>query len=576
MPFTRRRFVTFAALSLAALAANAPPAFAQSQYGPQKSRAPHGMVASADIVASQVGVEIMKKGGNAVDASVAVGLALAVTYPTAGNLGGGGFMLIRLANGKSTVIDYREIAPAAATRNMYLDASGNVVPGASLIGYKAVGVPGTVAGFAYAQKKYGKLAWKDVVAPARKIAEQGFVLSSGTASGMRLTKSLALFPESRRIFQRSGNFYKEGDLFKQPDLAQTLKRIEQNGPQEFYIGQTARLIAADMAKNNGLVTLGDLKNYAPVERESLKGTYRGVEILTMPPPSSGGIALIEMLNMLETRDIKAMGQGSDTDHFLVETMRRAFADRAEFLGDPDFVKVPAKGLTSKTYAQKRAATIDMTRATRSADVRTGDPLPYESSETTHYSVVDADGNAVSNTYTLNNSYGCGATATGTGILLNNEMDDFASKPGTPNGYGLVQGEANAIAPRKRPLSSMTPTILTKGGKPFLVVGTPGGPTIITTVFQIIVQMVDFNRSVYDALAAPRLHQQWLPDSVDMESFGLSADERRALEAKGHIFSKDSVLGGKSFGNAMGIVIEPSTGMRVGAADPRASGAVAGY
>ncbi|MBC7804827.1 MAG: gamma-glutamyltransferase family protein, partial [Akkermansiaceae bacterium] len=323
------------------------------------------------------------------------------------------------------------------------------------------------------------------------------------------------------------------------------------------------------------ITADDLKGYKPVERTPLRGTYRGYEIMTMPPPSSGGVALVEMLNMLEGHDLKAMGDSSEAHHLMIEVMRRAFADRAEFMGDPDFVRVPTKGLMSKEYATKTAATINPARATPSAELRHGDPTPYESKETTHYSVVDADGNAVSTTYTLNESFGSGVTAKGTGILLNNEMDDFTSKPGVPNGYGLVQGEANAIAPRKRPLSSMTPTILTKNGKLFLVVGTPGGPTIITQVLQIIVHLVDRNRSLYDAIAAPRLHQQWLPDTVDAEPFALSVDMRRALEAKGHRFSTTSVLGGRSYGNAQGILIEPD-GTRVGASDPRGTGAAVGY
>ncbi|MBC8138569.1 MAG: gamma-glutamyltransferase, partial [Fibrella sp.] len=439
------------------------PLSAHAQYGPQRNRVAHGMVASADSVASQVGVDILQGGGNAVDAAVAVGLALAVTYPAAGNLGGGGFMLIRLADGHTNVLDYRETAPAAATRGMYLDKSGSVAPNVSQVGYRAVGVPGTVAGLALAQKKYGRLNWKAVVAPARRLAERGFPITNLLASGLRSNTSLPQFPDSRRIFQRDGKFYREGETFRQPELARTLKRLEDKGPREFYEGETAALIAADMKRNNGLVTTDDLRGYKPVERTPLRGTYRGHEILTMPPPSSGGVALVEMLNMLEGHDLRALGNSSEAHHLMIEVMRRAFADRAEFMGDPDFVRVPAKGLMSKEYATKTAATINPARATPSADLRHGDPLPYESKETTHYSVVDTEGNAVSTTYTLNESFGSGVTAKGTGILLNNEMDDFTSKPGVPNGYGLVQGEANAIAPRKRPLSSMTPTILTKNG-----------------------------------------------------------------------------------------------------------------
>lgn len=553
-----------------------PLANAQAQYGPQRNRAAHGMVASADSVASQVGVDIMKQGGNAVDSAVAVGLALAVTYPAAGNLGGGGFMLVRLADGRSTVFDFRETAPAAANRNMYLDKAGNVVGDMSLVGYRAVGVPGTVAGLAMAQKKYGRLTWKQVVAPARRLAEQGFLLTNTLANSLRTSKSLAHFPDSRLIFQRNGKFYREGELFRQPELALTLKRLEEKGPREFYEGQTAALITADMKRNGGLITRDDLKKYKPVERVPLKGTYRGYDILTMPPPSSGGAVLIEMLNMLEKYDVRAMGDSSDYYHLMIEVMRRAFADRAEFMGDPDFVKVPVKGLTSKAYATKIAATIDLAHATRSGTLRHGDPAPYESSETTHYSVVDAQGNAVSTTYTLNYSFGSGVTAKGTGILLNDEMDDFTSKPGVPNGFGLVQGEANAIVPHKRPLSSMTPTILTKDGKLFMVIGTPGGPTIITTVLQVIVHVIDQDRSLYDAIAAPRLHQQWLPDTVDAESFALAKEVRLALEARGHLFSRASILGGNSYGSAQGILIDLKTGIRIGASDPRQSGAAIGY
>jgi gamma-glutamyltranspeptidase/glutathione hydrolase len=524
-----------------------------------------------------VGVSILKKGGNAVDAAVAVGLALAVTYPEAGNLGGGGFLLLRLADGRTTAIDFRETAPANASRDMYLGKDGQPTE-ASHVGYRAVGVPGTVAGLALAQSRYGLLKWRDVVAPAVSLAEQGFPITNSLARLLKNSRALSGFAESRRVFQRSGRPYNEGELLRQPDLAATLRRLMEKGPREFYEGQTASLIAQDMAAQGGLITRDDLRRYVAVERAPLRGTYRGYEVLTMPPPSSGGACLLEMLNILEPHNIKSLGFGSSaSDHLLVESMRRAFADRSELFGDPAFVTVPTRGLSSKAYAAERARTIDLSRATPSKEIGVGNPVPYESLQTTHYSIVDAAGNAVSCTYTLNNSFGSGVTAKGTGILLNNEMDDFAAKPGTPNGFGLVQGERNAIAPQKRPLSSMTPTILTKEGKLFLVIGSPGGPTIITTVLQTIVNVIDHGMSLPRAIAAGRLHHQWLPDAIDTEEFAVPADVRTALESRGHVFNgRGGFQGGKRWGNAQGILIEPETGIRIGASDPRSDGAALGY
>ena len=579
----------FAALMTALLAVfPIAPAWTQSLPTHTSAQARNGMVASASGLASQVGVNIMKRGGNAVDAAVAVGLALAVVYPEAGNLGGGGFMLIRLAGGRSTAIDYREVAPTLASRTMYLDKSGNVIKGSSLVGYRAVGVPGTVAGLALAQRRYGRLPWRQVVEPAWHLAADGFVVSPALAQSLRKAARTPLgrFAESRRVFLRGGKPFQAGEVLRQPDLAATLGRLQQYGPRDFYTGRTARLLARDMAAHGGLVTLADLRRYRAVERKPLVGTYRGYGVLTMPPPSSGGVALLEMLNILERHDIGRMGcRTAATDHLLIETMRRAFADRSAFGGDPDFVRVPVRGLVSKAYAAEVDKTIRPAKATPSARVGHGQPLAYESPaayespETTHFSVVDAQGNAVSNTYTLNFLYGSGVTAVGTGILLNDEMDDFASKPNTPNGFGLIQGENNAIAPRKRPLSSMTPAILTRNGRLFLVVGSPGGPTIISTVLQVIVDVVDHHMTLAQAIAAPRLHHQWLPDLIRYEPGAVSPKVRSALEAEGHLFAPDvgAFPGSPTWGDAEGIFVDPTTGERHGASDPRSKDArVAGY
>ena len=540
----------------------------------QVARAAHGMVASASGLASQVGVRLLRRGGNAVDAAVGVGLALAVVYPEAGNLGGGGFMLIRLADGRSTVIDYREIAPALATRTMYLDTSGHVLKNASLVGYRAVGVPGTVAGLARAQRRYGRLPWREVVEPARRLAAHGFVVSPTLAASLQRAARTPLghFAESRRVFLRGGQPPRAGEVFRQPALAATLRRLERYGPREFYWGDTARRIARDMRAHGGLVTRTDLRRYRAVERQPLHGTYRGYGVLTMPPPSSGGIALLEMLNILEHDGLRQSGyQTANTDHRLIEAMRRAFADRSAFLGDPDFVKMPVRGLTSKAYAAHVAGTIDPVRATPSAKIGPGRPQAYESPETTHFSVVDAQGDAVSNTYTLNMLYGSGVTVPGTGVLLNDEMDDFSSKPNTPNGFGLIQGNANAIAPRKRPLSSMTPTILTRGGRLFLVIGSPGGPTIINTVLQVIVNLVDHGMTLTQAIAAPRLHHQWLPDVIRYEPGAVPPRVRAALRAEGYQFAPSPGVfpNTRTWGDAEGVLVDPKTGTRVGASDPRA-------
>lgn len=566
---TKRAIAVFLVLLIAT---SAPPPSGAASREPVRAR--RAMVASTSELASRVGVEVMKRGGNAVDAAVAVGLALAVTWPSAGNLGGGGFMMIRRANGETEVIDYRERAPLAAHRDMYLDRKGDVVEDLSTVGYKAVGVPGTVAGLSLALKRHGKMRWADVIEPARRLAAEGFVVNYHTSRSLRgSAKLLGKFPDSNRIFLRGGRYYEEGERFVQPELAATLARLKLQGPREFYEGQTARMIASDMKANGGIITARDLKEYEPTVRKPLKGTYRGYEILTMPPPSSGGAVLLEMLNMLENYKLGEMQAGSsDFLHLLIEVQRRAFADRAEYMGDADFVKVPVEGLTSKKYASDLVRTIDPERATPSGQIKAGNPSAFEPENTTHYTVVDAEGNVVSNTYTLNNSYGSGVTARGTGVLLNNEMDDFTSKPGVPNAYGLLQGEANAIAPRKRPLSAMTPTIVLKDGRLFFAVGSPGGPTIINTVLQVLINVIDFKMNLQQAIDYPRVHHQWMPDSVRWEPYGLNQDTRAALAKRGHAFAEKPAY----MGDAEGIMIEPKTGMRLGASDPRLGGVAVGY
>jgi gamma-glutamyltranspeptidase / glutathione hydrolase len=544
-------------------------------------RGKYGMVSSVSEIASQVGVDVLKRGGNAVDAAVAVGLALAVVWPSAGNLGGGGFMVIRQANGKATAIDYREMAPAAAHRNVYLDDKGEYVDESSTYGHAAAGVPGTVAGLSYALEKYGTMKWAQVAEPARRLAAEGFPVWHQLERSLKgASKQLSRCPETKRIFLRDGKPYETGEIFKQPELAAVFGRMIKRGPREFYEGKTAQLIeesmrrAADGGKAQGKVwmTVEDLKNYKAVEREPLRGVYRGHEIITMPPPSSGGVAMIEMLNILERYDLKLMGAGSSQAiHVMVEAMRRAFADRAQFLGDPDYVKVPVPGLISRKYADKLAATIDPERASTSQEIRSGDPLPYESEETTHFTVVDKDGNIATNTYTINDSFGNKITVEGAGFLLNNEMDDFAPKPGAPNAYGLIQGEANAVAARKRPLSSMTPTIVLKDGKFLFAVGSPGGPTIINTVTQVIVNIIDHGMNIQQAIDWPRVHHQWMPDQIVYEPYGLVPDVMNRLKSMGHQFGNPRYMG-----DAEGVMIEDKTDVRLGGSDPRLDGKSIGY
>lgn len=528
-----------------------------------------GMVVSDEARASEVGAAVLRNGGNAVDAAIATGFALAVTFPTAGNIGGGGFMVVRLKDGSTAALDYREMAPTGASRDMYLDEKGDVVPGLSTIGRKANGIPGTVAGFWEAHQKYGRLRWSALVEPAVRLARDGFVVSENMARSLRASASLfRRFPDSWRIYCREGRFYEEGETLSQEDLAKTLERIRDLGRDGFYKGETARLIVEDARQNGGLIQQQDLDIYRAIWREPVKGTYRGHDIVTMPPPSSGGVALVQMLNILELHDIGAMEPGSAAYvHLLVEAMKRAFADRAQHMGDPDFARIPIDALTAKPYAAELNKGISMTRATQSSQIKAGVFPPQEGENTTHFSVVDREGNAVSNTYTLNTSYGSGVVATGTGVLLNNEMDDFSSKPGVPNAYGLIQGEANAIAPLKRPLSSMTPTIVVKSGRLFLVTGSPGGPTIINTVMHSILNVVEHEMTVQQAVAFPRFHHQWLPDEVRWEQRGLSVETRTALASLGQRLS----AGPGSIGSCHAILVDDAGKRRAGV-DPRIAGA----
>jgi gamma-glutamyltranspeptidase/glutathione hydrolase len=542
-------------------------------------RAPRGMVASTERTASQIGVEVMKRGGNAVDAAVAVAFALAVIYPAAGNLGGGGFMMIRQSDGRVTAIDYRETAPAAATRDMYVGPDGGLIKGdqSSVLGYRAAGVPGSVAGMALALKKYGsgKLTWPELIEPARKLAADGFVVTRRTEKMLGDNQNLFQpFEESRRIFLRGGKLYREGETLRQPELAATLGRLQKKGAREFYEGETARLIAEDMQKHRGLITLDDLREYAPKERVPLRGNYRGYEIISMPPPSAGGAVLLEMLNILEGFDLKKLHPFSaDRYHLLVEAMRRAYADRAEYFGDADFASVPIAGLIDKAYAERQRSTIKLDRATPSNEIGGGKPAGYESPQTTHFTIVDAAGNAVANTYTLNGWFGSGVVARGTGVLLNNEMDDFTSKPGAPNLYGAIQSERNAIAPRKRPLSSMTPTfVLRPDGSLYFAIGSPGGTTITNTVLQVITNVIDHGMNLQAAIDAPHIHHQWQPDLIVEEPLGLSSDTRQALEARGHKFASEP----NPMSDLQGVMIEEKTNIRLGGSDSRQDGAAVGY
>jgi gamma-glutamyltranspeptidase/glutathione hydrolase len=544
--------------------------------------APHAMVASVHESASRAGVEVMQAGGNAVDAAVAVGFALAVVHPQAGNLGGGGFMLIRTADGANHFIDYREKAPAAATANMYLDAQGNVIPDASTLGYRAIGVPGSVAGMVYAEKKYGKLTLQQVIAPAIRLARDGYALAYEDAKDLR-DEDLSKFADSKRIFQRNGDYYRPGEVLRQPELARTLERIAKN-PEDFYHGEMAKELAGDIQRGGGLLTADDLAHYEVKEREAIRGTYRGYDIISAPPPSSGGAALVEILNILEGYDLAKLGNRSAASiHLTSEAFRRAFYDRAEFMGDPDFANIPVAQLIDKKYGAAWRETIDLEHASASKDLKrpaiftqleqVAAVHPWSGREpenTTHYSVIDPAGEAVAVTTTLNGSFGAHVTAGSLGFLLNNEMDDFSSKPGAPNMYGLIQGPANAIGPGKRPLSAMTPTIVSKDGKVFLILGSPGGPTIITTVANILMGVVDYGLDIQEAVNAPRYHHQWIPDAIMLED-RISPDTVGLLKNQGHAIRVHHF-----WGDGECIMVDPKTGERLGASDGRNNGKAVGY
>ncbi len=529
-----------------------------------------GMVVTSHFLATLSAQEVLVKGGNAIDAAVTAAFSLAVTQPRSGNIGGGGFMLISSEQKDQVVaIDYREKAPTKASVDMFLDKEGNADSQLSRYSHLAAGVPGTVAGLALALEKYGTISLQEAMAPAIKLAEEGFVVTPRFADGLKeKTEMLKKWDSSAKIFYKpDGSFYEPGDIFKQKDLAATLRRISEKGEKEFYEGKTAELLVAEMAKHGGLITMEDMKNYSPTIRKPVHGTYRGYDIYSMSPPSSGGVHVVQILNILEGYPIGGYGHNSgQTIHLMAEAMKRAYADRSLYLGDEDFVKVPLKGLISKDYAAKIRESINTDKVIASSTIAPGMPQPYESNETTHFSIVDKFGNAVSNTYTINFSYGSGIVVEGAGFLLNNEMDDFSAKPGVPNAYGLIGGEANKVEPNKRMLSSMSPTIVKNQGKNFLVTGSPGGSRIITTTLQVIMNVIDHGLNIQSAVAAPRIHHQWLPDELRIEE-GISADTINILQEKGHQVNQKA-----SMGAIQSIMIKD--GMMYGGADPRRSTALA--
>ncbi|MCP3414519.1 gamma-glutamyltransferase [Bradyrhizobium brasilense] len=575
-PTARARWMVAALVSIGI--ASAAPGRAASVA---PAAAENGMVVSAQHLATQVGVEVLKRGGNAVDAAVAVGYALAVAYPAAGNLGGGGFMTIQFADGRKTFLDFRETAPKGATADMYLDKDGKVIPGLSTKGHLAVGVPGSVAGMEYAREKYGTMKRADVIAPALQLAEDGFVLDQGDVSMLQTsTKDFQDDPASAAIFLNNGKPFQVGERLTQHELAETLREISKRGTDGFYKGWVGAAIVAASQAGKGLLTQEDLDNYRVRELAPVECDYRGYHVVSAPPPSSGGVVICEMLNILEGYPLKELGYHSaQAVHYQIEAMRHAYVDRNSYLGDPDFVKNPLERLLDKTYAAKIRAAIDPAKAGVSRDIKPGVP-PHEGSNTTHYSIADKDGNAVSVTYTLNDWFGAKVTAARTGVLLNDEMDDFTAKVGVPNLYGLVQGEANAIVPGKRPLSSMSPTIVSKDGKPVIVMGTPGGSRIITAVLLTMINAIDYGMNAQEAVDMPRFHQQWLPEATNLEDYTLSPDTRKILEGIGHKFGPPHPA------NHLAVIIigAPSLGGKpvgnnrfYGANDPRRnSGLAAGY
>ena len=572
------KLFSFIRIALAAAVIGAALLFNQTSYSAaiiegermHPVEAKNGMVVTSHFLATQSALAVLEQGGNAIDAAVTAAFSLAVSQPRSGNIGGGGFMLISSEQKDEVVaIDYREKAPSQATVDMFLDEKGNADSNLSRFSHLAAGVPGTVAGLALALEKYGTITLQQAMAPAIKLADDGFIVTPRFSNGLKQREDrLKKWDSTKKVFYKAdGSYYEPGDRFVQKDLAETLKRISAHGIDEFYQGKTAQLLVEEMNKHGGLITLDDMKNYSPVIRKPVQGTYRSYDIYSMSPPSSGGAHVIQILNILEGYDIGAYGHNSSkTIHLMAEAMKRAYADRSKYLGDEDFVEVPLKGITSKRYAEELRNGIDPEKATASKTIAPGKPLPYESNETTHFSIVDKYGNAVSNTYTINFSYGSGIVVDGAGFLLNNEMDDFSSKPGVPNAYGLIGGEANKVEPNKRMLSSMSPSIVKKDGKNFLVTGSPGGSRIISTTLQVIMNVIDHGLNIKSAVAAPRIHHQWMPDEIRIEE-GISPDTINSLVERGHKVEQKS-----SMGAIQSIMVKD--GIMYGGADPRRSTALA--
>jgi gamma-glutamyltranspeptidase/glutathione hydrolase len=562
-----RRVVLCAAL----LAIGAAPAAAAT---PPAARARHAMIAGPEPIAVEEGLKVLRDGGNALDAAVTMAFVLAVTYPQAGNIGGGGFMLVQPPAAAPWFVDYRETAPGAATRDMFLDETGDLVPGLSVETHRAAAVPGTVAGLALALEKGGTIAWRRALAPALRLARDGFVIPRGLEEKLREHRDrLARHPSTVGIFFREGEPLKEGDRLTQRDLARTLEIVSREGSRGFYRGEVARRLGEAMTRHGGLVTGQDLASYQAALREPVRGRYRGLTIVSAPPPSAGGLALIQTLGMLEPFDVRGLGQNSSASvHLISEALRRAFADRSRWLGDPDFVPVPIAGLLSPRYIATRLAGFDPGRATPSAEVAPGKPEDGEGAETTHFSVLDASGMAVACTTTLNEMFGSGAVADGLGFLLNDEMDDFSARPGAPDLYGLVGSEANSIAPRKRMLSSMSPTIvLSAEGRPSMILGSPGGPVIITAVLEVLLDVIDFRMELQAAVSAPRFHHQWIPDRIELDQGGFPLDVQQALRARGH-----EVIERSPRGDVQAILVDEPGGWIRGASDPRRYGVAKGY